>query len=73
MEVNQKELRKSIRRMNKVLIEAIPKLNEGGCGWFAYYASTKLTQIGVDHKIVVVSRNHSIFDKLDTINRYNNG
>jgi hypothetical protein len=50
---SKQKLVKKLAQEIKGGCEPIPtRINSGGCGFFAYYASVYLTRIGIPHKIV---------------------
>lgn len=53
MMIKDSEKIKRFAKEVSLLCEAIPTgINSGGCGFFAYYASIRLTRMGIPHSIV---------------------
>ena len=53
MSIKDSEKIKAFAKETSRLCEAIPtRINSGGCGFFAYYASIRLTRMGIPHSIV---------------------
>lgn len=65
-------MRKDLKDVLTNIVQEIQKLdiniNNGGCGWFAYYLSQELLSRNIFYKLVVFKYNNNVFSGKDYLN-----
>ena len=54
------KLKKAIYEIHFKILIQIPYINQGGCGWFAYYFASKLKELGIPYSIFVIDGHNEI-------------
>lgn len=64
------DIKRLIFEIQKEIIKSeVLNIDEGGCGFFAYFVSLELTKYGIDHKIIFCDSEFTLEDKKTNLSK----